>query len=41
VVGFALAAVFAATGESHAAVFAAGLGFSLAALVAALALARR
>lgn len=40
VVGFALAAVFAATGESHAAVFAAGLGFSLAALVAAMALSR-
>lgn len=31
-VGFGLAALFAATGESHAAVFAAGLGFSLAAL---------
>ncbi|MDB5375433.1 MAG: putative arabinose efflux permease, family [Belnapia sp.] len=36
VVGFALAAVFAATGESHAAVFAVGLGCSLAALAAAL-----
>ncbi|MBL6456593.1 YbfB/YjiJ family MFS transporter [Belnapia sp. T6] len=39
-VGFALAAVFAATGESHLAVFAAGLGFSLAALAGAVALAR-
>lgn len=35
-VGFALAAIFAATGESHAAVFAVGLVCSVAALVAAL-----
>ena len=41
VVGFGLAFVFAATGEGHAAVFGAGLGFSLAAFGAALALARR
>lgn len=34
--GFGLAAVFAATGESHLAVFAIGLGFSVAALAAAL-----
>lgn len=40
VVGFALAALFAASGESHAAVFAAGLVFSLAAFAAAVALAR-
>jgi predicted MFS family arabinose efflux permease len=40
VVGFALAAIFAATGESHAAVFASGLVFSLAALGTALALVR-
>jgi predicted MFS family arabinose efflux permease len=39
--GFALAALFAATGESHAAVFGTGLGFSAAALVAAMALGRR
>jgi CHASE1-domain containing sensor protein len=39
VVGFALAALFAATGESHLAIFAAGFGFSLAALAAAVALA--
>jgi predicted MFS family arabinose efflux permease len=39
--GFALAALFAATGESHAAVFGVGLGFSLAALAAAMVLARR
>jgi hypothetical protein len=39
-VGFALAFLFAATGESHAAVFGAGLAFSLAALGAAVALAR-
>jgi predicted MFS family arabinose efflux permease len=38
--GFALAGLFAATGESHAAVFGAGLLFSLAALGAAVALAR-
>jgi predicted MFS family arabinose efflux permease len=37
-VGFALAALFAATGESHAAVFGAGLAFSAAALAAAFAL---
>jgi len=37
-VGFALAALFAATGESHAAVFGAGFAFSAAALAAALAL---
>lgn len=36
-VGFALAALFAATGESHAAVFCAGLVFSTAALAAAFA----
>lgn len=41
VVGFGLAALFAATGESHAAVFGAGLGFSLAAFAAAVALARQ
>ncbi|WP_135470206.1 YbfB/YjiJ family MFS transporter [Crenalkalicoccus roseus] len=41
VVGFALAGLFAATAESHAAVFGAGLLFSLAALGAAAALARR
>ena len=41
VVGFALAAVFAATGESHAAVFGAGFAFSLAAFAAAVALARQ
>ncbi|WP_165838663.1 YbfB/YjiJ family MFS transporter [Roseicella frigidaeris] len=40
-VGFALAALFAATGESHVAVFGAGLGFSLAAFAAAAALARQ
>jgi hypothetical protein len=40
-VGFGLAALFAATGESHAAVFGAGLAFSLAAFAAAAALARR
>jgi hypothetical protein len=40
-VAFALAALFAATGESHAAVFGAGLAFSLAAFTAAAALARR
>ncbi|MFC7692013.1 YbfB/YjiJ family MFS transporter [Paeniroseomonas aquatica] len=40
VVGFALAAVFAATGESHFAVFAAGLGFSLAGLGTTLLMAR-
>ncbi len=39
--GFALAGLFAATGESHAAIFGAGLVASLAALVAALALLRR
>jgi predicted MFS family arabinose efflux permease len=38
VVGFALAALFAATGESHAAVFGAGLAFSAAALGTAFAL---
>ena len=38
--GFGLAAVFAATGESHAAVFAAGLVFSLAAFGTAVRLAR-
>ena len=37
-VGFALAALFAATGESHAAVFGAGLAFSAAALGTAFAL---
>jgi hypothetical protein len=37
-VGFALAALFAATGESHAAVFGAGLAFSAAAVAAAFAL---
>ncbi|WP_343895128.1 YbfB/YjiJ family MFS transporter [Craurococcus roseus] len=37
-VGFALAALFAATGESHAAVFGAGLAFSVAALAPALSL---
>ena len=37
-VGFALAALFAATGESHAAVFGAGLAFSAAALATAFAL---
>ena len=36
--GFALAALFAATGESHAAVFGVGLGFSLASLAAAVVL---
>lgn len=36
--GFALAALFAATGESHAAVFGAGFAFSLAAVAAAFAL---
>nr|WP_264185525.1 MFS transporter [Roseicella aerolata] len=41
VVGFALAALFAATGESHAAVFGTGLAFSLAAFVASIALARQ
>ena len=41
VVGFALAGLFAATGESHAAVFGAGFGFSLAAPLAAASLARR
>ncbi|MDO9710298.1 YbfB/YjiJ family MFS transporter [Paracraurococcus lichenis] len=41
VVGFALAALFAASGESHAAVFGAGLLFSLAAFGAAVALARQ
>jgi hypothetical protein len=41
VVGFGLAAVFAATGESHLAVFGAGLGFSLAGFGTALVLARR
>jgi len=40
-VGFALAAVFAATGESHAAVFGAGLGFSAAGFLVALLLARQ
>ncbi|TCZ58726.1 YbfB/YjiJ family MFS transporter [Roseicella aquatilis] len=40
VMGFALAALFAATGESHAAVFGAGLVFSLAALGAAVRLER-
>ena len=40
VVGFALAALFAATGESHLAVFAAGLGFSVLALGGAMGLAR-
>ena len=40
VVGFGLAGLFAATGESHAAVFGAGLAFSIAAFGAALALAR-
>ncbi len=39
-VGFALAALFAATGESHAAVFGAGLLFSAAALAAGSALRR-
>ncbi|MDJ0387601.1 YbfB/YjiJ family MFS transporter [Roseomonas sp. E05] len=39
--GFALAALFRATGDSHAAVFGAGLGLSLAALAVALADARR
>ena len=39
-VGFGLAAVFAATGESHAAVFAAGLAFSVAAFATAVRLAR-
>jgi hypothetical protein len=39
-VGFALAALFAATGESHAAVFGTGLAFSLAAFAASVALAR-
>lgn len=34
-IGFLLAAVFAATGESHAVIFAIGTGFSLAALVSA------
>lgn len=38
VVGFALAALFAATAESHAAVFGAGLAFSVAALGASFAL---
>jgi len=38
VIGFALAALFAATGESHAAVFGAGLAFSVAALGASFAL---
>lgn len=33
--GFAIAALFGATGESHAAIFAAGLGFSAAALLVA------
>ena len=33
--GFAMAALFGATGESHAAIFAAGLGFSAAALLVA------
>ena len=41
VVGFALAGVFAWTGESHAAVFGTGLAFSLAALGCAALLARR
>ena len=41
VVGFGLAAVFAATGESHLAVFGAGLGFSLAGFGTAVVLARR
>ena len=40
-VGFGLAWVFAATGESHAAVFGAGLGFSIAAFGASVALARQ
>ncbi len=40
-IAFALAALFAATGESHAAVFGAGLGFSVAAFGAAAALARQ
>ncbi|SDB10926.1 YbfB/YjiJ family MFS transporter [Belnapia rosea] len=39
-VGFGLAALFAATGESHLAVFAMGLGFSLAAFGGAVGLAR-
>jgi predicted MFS family arabinose efflux permease len=39
--GFALAGVFAATGESHAAVFGAGLAFSVAAVGAAAGLERR
>jgi hypothetical protein len=41
VVGFGLAAAFAATGESHLAVFAAGFGFSLAGFGTAAALARQ
>ncbi|WP_149538886.1 YbfB/YjiJ family MFS transporter [Siccirubricoccus phaeus] len=41
VIGFALAALFAATGESHAAVFGAGLGFSLAAWGMAMLVARQ
>jgi predicted MFS family arabinose efflux permease len=41
VVGFGLAGVFAATGESHLAVFGAGFGFSLAAFGTAVALARQ
>jgi hypothetical protein len=41
VVGFGLAAVFAATGESHLAVFGVGLGFSLAGFGTAVALARQ
>jgi predicted MFS family arabinose efflux permease len=40
-VGFALAALFAATGESHAAVFGAGLAFSAAALGTSFGLPRR
>jgi predicted MFS family arabinose efflux permease len=40
VVGFGLAALFAATGESHLAVFAMGLGFSLAGLAGAMGLLR-
>jgi predicted MFS family arabinose efflux permease len=41
VTGFALAGLFAATGESHAAVFGAGLLFSLGAVATAMLLARR
>ena len=39
-VAFGLAWLFAATGESHLAVFGAGLGFSVAAMLAALWMAR-